>query len=856
MSRKIVTEEINKLALQMVQEALRQIVDRDFGGDEAQLKQELKLGACLHCQQVSDFLAEKIAQKIRAVDPSVRSIHRYELEPVKKANSFSLQKDENPQSAGINLIVVTDEIHPSTKAWLQDLEKALISEFSNLGCEKFGLPCFFLDAQFIEEKYFSSHRGLGLLTHGCSVRSIPIQGPEPSPENPSLEEMGEHVEWQQRILQSIDLELTPEYSLFERASEILRLPENQRDYRESELREIKVALIRKLISDQLAYINLAKEWLTFADLEDIYRRRVGLGRIGGKSAGLILANRILQDVGDETIRTHIHTPESFYLGSDLIYIFMAMNGLMHWNNQKYSPEENIRNEYAQIQQEFEKGTFPPEILSDLQQILEKIGNKPLIVRSSSQLEDNFGTSFAGKYDSFFCPNQDTPENNLTNLVHAIAKTYASTLKPDALLYRRSKGLQDYDERMAILIQVVEGSVFCDYYLPFASGVAFGRNLYRWAPQIRREAGFTRLVWGLGTRAVDRVGNDYPHLVALSHPLLQPDDSPESIRYYSQQFVDLIDLKNNSMKTLPIKEVLTPEYPEIRYLVQKEEDGFFSTPRSRVLMADIPKMAITFDELLRKTKFAELLAHILHLLDERYRLPVDMEYTIELRNPDAANPDAHITLLQCRPQSRMINITSASLPKDLPAERIAFRTNFMVPQGYLPDIQHVLFVSPEEYHRLTNPNAFVSLTRAIQELNKKLADKKFICVGPGRWGTTNSELGVYVTYADIFHAAALIELSGKNVGVAPEPSLGTHFFQDLMEAQIYPLSINLDNSEAIFNRDFFYNAPNHLKDFLPTIDESITNCLRVITVSDFKEGNHLDIFMDDEKSLAVALFARH
>lgn len=852
----MITEELSKLAPQLVQEALRQLVDRDFGGDEALLKQELKLGACLHCQQVSDFLAEKIAQKMRSIDPSIRAIHRYELEPIKKANSFSLQKDEIPQSAGINLVVVADEIHTATQTWLMNLEKALIVEFSALGCERFGLPCFFLDVQFIQEKYFSAHRGLGLLTHGHSVRSIPIQGPEPSPENPSLEEMGEHVEWQQRILQSIDLELTPEYSLFERASEILRLPENQREYRESELREIKVALIRKLISDQLAYINLAKEWLTFSDLENIYRRRVGLGRIGGKSAGLILANRILQDVGDETIRTHIHTPESFYLGSDLIYIFMAMNGLMHWNNQKYSPEESIRNEYAQIQQEFEKGTFPPEILSDLQQILEKIGNKPLIVRSSSQLEDNFGTSFAGKYDSFFCPNQDTPGNNLTNLVHAIAKTYASTLKPDALLYRRSKGLQDYDERMAILIQVVEGSAFGDYYLPFASGVAFGRNLYRWAPQIRREAGFTRLVWGLGTRAVDRVGNDYPHLVALSHPLLQPDDSPESIRYYSQQFVDLIDLINNSMKTLPIKEVLTPEYPEIRYLVQKEEDGFFSTPRSRVLVADIHKMAITFDELLRRTTFAELLARILHLLDERYRLPVDMEYTVELRNMDSAKPDVHITLLQCRPQSRMINLTSASLPKDLPVERIAFRTNFMVPQGYLPDIQHVLFVPPEEYHKLTKPNAFVSLTRAIQELNKRLTDKKFICVGPGRWGTTNSELGVYVTYADIFHSAALVELSGKNVGVAPEPSLGTHFFQDLMEAQIYPLSINLDNSEAIFNRDFFYNTPNHLKDFLPAVDEAIIHCLRLIAVCDFKKANHLDIFMDDEKSLAVALFARH
>ena len=90
-----------------------------------------------------------------------------------------------------------------------------------------------------------------------------------------------------------------------------------------------------------------------------------------------------------------------------------------------------------------------------------------------------------------------------------------------------KGLQDYDERMAILIQVVQGEPYGRYFLPHAAGVAFSRNLYRWSPQIRREDGFVRLVWGLGTRAVDRVGNDYPRLVALSHPLLHPEASPKS-----------------------------------------------------------------------------------------------------------------------------------------------------------------------------------------------------------------------------------------------------------------------------------------------------------------------------------------
>jgi len=153
----------------------------------------------------------------------------------------------------------------------------------------------------------------------------------------------------------------------------------------------------------------------------------------------------------------------------------------------------------------------------LREILARVGHKPLIVRSSSLLEDNFGTSFAGKYDSFFCPNQGSPEENLEALLRAIARVYASTFCPDALSYRRQMGLLDYDERMAILLQEVQGERHGDHYFPTLAGVGFSHNPFRWTTKIRQEDGFLRLVFGLGTRAVDRLANDYARMVALSHP---------------------------------------------------------------------------------------------------------------------------------------------------------------------------------------------------------------------------------------------------------------------------------------------------------------------------------------------------
>ncbi len=654
----------------------------------------------------------------------------------------------------------------------------------------------------------------------------------------------------QSVSLSMNPELAPLEMVFQQAITIEALPSPERASLEARLKESKVVMIRTMISDQLRYINVAKEWFTVSDLAEIRRRKLGTGRIGGKAAGMLLAMRILEESGVKEVIDCIRAPDSYFIGSDVFYTFMAINNLVHWNDQKYKNEPEMRADYPQIVRDFESSEFPLDFLGDLSGLLERIGSRPLIVRSSSLLEDNFGTSFAGKYESVFCPNQGTHAANLRALTRAIIRVYVSTLNPNALLYRRSKGLQDYDERMAILIQVVEGEKFGKYFLPHAAGVAFSRNLYRWAPQIRREDGFVRLVWGLGTRAVDRVGNDYPRLVALSHPLLRPSTDPTSIRRYSQQYVDLINLEKNEFQSLPIGEVLDSRYPPLRYLVQMESDGYFSSLRSRMLEGGTKNLVLTFEEMLKRTPFAERMRQILQILEKNYNSPVDMEFTVHIPDPHAVKPRVCITILQCRPQSYLLASEQATLPINLNPQDLIFSTRFVVPEGQIARVDYVVYVPPEGYFALPSSESRFELVRAISRLNNALQGEKFICVGPGRWGSSNSDLGVSVDYGDIYNTKALVELAGPGVGPAPEPSLGTHFFQDLIEQQIFPLAIVLEDEQSAFNREFFERTPNRAAEWIQ-VDEKILGSLRVIRVSDFRPGAFMRIVMSDEKSRAVA-----
>jgi hypothetical protein len=163
---------------------------------------------------------------------------------------------------------------------------------------------------------------------------------------------------------------------------------------------------------------------------------------------------------------------------------------------------------------------------------------------------------------------------------------------------------------------------------------------------------------------------------------------------------------------------------------------------------------------------------------------------------------------------------------------------------------VLFVPPKGYFSLASSAERNRLERAIGSLNAALKDETFICVGPGRWGTSTPDLGVSIAYGDIYHTRALVELTGKGVGPDLEPSFGTHFFQDLMEAHIYPLNINLDDRDSVFNRDFFYKTPNRLPDFLAA-DETLLRTLRLLKVEDFRSGYSLSLVMNDDAGKAVA-----
>jgi hypothetical protein len=642
-------------------------------------------------------------------------------------------------------------------------------------------------------------------------------------------------------------ELAPQEMLFEQAQGILRMSAAKRRRYEARLQEIKVVLIRTMISDQLGYLNIARKWFKLEDLEQIRQRKIGYGKIGGKAAGMMLAHRILREVIAPEVHLRVDIPESYFIASDLFYTFMANNGLVHWSDQKYKPEDEMRRDYPRIVGDFIQGEFPADIIARLRAVLSEVGARPLIVRSSSLLEDNFGTSFAGKYDSFFLPNQGSLAENLAAMTEAIARVYASCLNPNALLYRHHKGLVDYDERIAILLQCVQGERFGRYFLPHAAGVAFSHNLYRWSPQIVKSDGFVRLVWGLGTRAVETLGDDHPRLVALSHPLLHPTDSHEAICQHAQRMVDLIDMESNEFKTLPAAQVLTGRHPAVRYLAQVDEGGYLAALRSNIVEPE--KLVITFDELMRRTPFAAQMKALLQALEKAYGSPVDTEFTLQVEEPEGQPPQVSISLLQCRPQSQMAEAREVRIPEDIPAADTIFATRRMVPRGAVEGIGWVLFIPPEGYFSLDTQGR-TALVRAVGTLNHLLREECFICVGPGRWGSSTPDLGVGIAYGDIYHTRALVELTGQGLAPDLQPSFGTHFFQDLMEARIHPLAVTLGASGTVFQHAFFYDTPNRLAEWHPGAAD-LSASLRLLRVDDFRPGYALALIMNDEAGKAVA-----
>ncbi|MGB3714217.1 MAG: PEP/pyruvate-binding domain-containing protein [Candidatus Promineifilaceae bacterium] len=659
---------------------------------------------------------------------------------------------------------------------------------------------------------------------------------------------------------SFNPELAPWELLFRQGQVYEALPPLERENFRHHLEEIKAVLIKGMISDQLPYIGVARRVFDIADLRRIHSRRIGRGKIGGKAAGMLLAWKILQkkdpEIGPD-ISHLINIPESYFIGTEVIYEFRLLNNLNHLMNQKYKPLDEIRAQYPEIIEAHLNGEFPEKIVEQLRDLLALIGQRPLIVRSSSLLEDNFGFSFAGKYDSYFCPNQGNLDDNLEELLDAIRRVYASTLSPDAILYRNQNQLIDYDERMAILLQLVQGNEIGRYYLPSVAGVGFSQNTLRWSPKIRREDGFLRIVWGLGTRAVDPVSNDYSRLVALSHPQLRPETTAKAVRHYSQRYVDVIDLKDNIFKTLPVRPVLeslmVDGYRDLRYVVSVDEGEYVRDLITAGTHTDVTKMLVTFDYLTKDRRFVKLMRTVLTRLEIGYERPIDLEFTVDF---EESYPDTkfRLNVLQCRPLSMRETEELVKIPSDLPDDDVLFTSYELVPDGRIEGVEYVIYVDPKKYHHIPDKETKAHMGQAIGRLNKILEGKNFVMMGPGRWGSANIDLGVRVTYADMYNTKALIEMAVETGGTSTSLSYGTHFYQDLVETGIYALPLHLEDPRSKFSWDFFETSRNLLSDFSPK-DAFLSEYLKIVEIESNAHGRRLTIVMDGSRDETVGYLAK-
>lgn len=617
-------------------------------------------------------------------------------------------------------------------------------------------------------------------------------------------------------------------------------------------KSLSVAILRRLFNDETAYLKLARD---FTSLEDIYGLvdhiiypLRGHGKLGGKSAGLFLAQQLLRNAGtDNELLRDIRVPRTWYVTSNALLEFMGYNNLRDLYFRKYMDIGHVRQEYPHIIHLFKNSTFPPEISRGLVRALEDLGDRPIIVRSSSLLEDGMNSSFAGKYKSLFLPNSGSREERLEALRDAIAEVYASTFGPDPIEYRGDRGLLDTNEEMGIMIQEVVGQRVGKYFLPSFSGVGFSHNEFRWSARIRREDGLLRLVPGLGTRAVDRMGDDYPVLIAPGQPGLRVNTTPEEILRYSPRLADVINLETNEFETIDFQSLLKEsgnDFPGIRQVVSIAEENLVRKPIG--LEPDFAKddLVVTFEGLIKDTAFVRQMEVVLSSLREWLNCPVDIEFAAD---------GTHLYLLQFRAQSHAEEFAPAPIPRNLPREIVLFSAHKSISNGRVPDITHIVYIDPDQYAGLAEIDDLRSVGKAVGQLNKLLPKRRFILIGPGRWGSRGDiKLGVHVTYADISNTAVLIEVARKKGNYVPELSFGTHFFQDLVESDIRYIPLYPDEPDCSLDETLLRRAPNLFPDILPDLAH-LSDVIHVVEVGRVKDNRVLRILLNAELDEAVGIF---
>jgi hypothetical protein len=569
-------------------------------------------------------------------------------------------------------------------------------------------------------------------------------------------------------------------------------------------------LLQMIVTRDERVLDLARRHLDLGEILQISRRMIGTGLIGGKSVGMLLARAILARSTPrwaDLLEAH----DSFYIGSDVFYSYLVENGCW-WLRQKQRNPNSFLDGVEEARRRILTGRFSEHIEKEFGEMLEYFGQSPIIVRSSSLLEDNYGNAFAGKYESIFCANQGPHQKRLADFLAAVRAIYASTMSENALRYRAQRGLLDRDEQMSLLVQRVSGARWGSWFFPQVAGVGYSFNPYVWSRYIDPKAGMVRLVFGLGTRAVDRSDDDYTRVVALNDPQRRPESGTEQVRQYSQRKVDVIDLEASRLASRDFADVCQqcPTLPLEKFASQDLDLAAWAADKS---LDERSSLVLTFDHLLTQTPFVEDMRDMLATLERAYGSPVDLEFTTNFFSKD----DYKISLVQCRPLQIATATVAADRPQEIPAADLVLESaGAVIGPSRLSGVDRVIYVEPVLFGQLPIADRY-ALARVIGRLvhlPERNSPPNIMLIGPGRWCTNSPSLGVPVSFSEIQRVKAICEIVAMREDLVPDVSLGTHFFNDLVELDILYFALFPGRPGNQCHREFFLQSPNRLTELLP------------------------------------------
>ena len=523
--------------------------------------------------------------------------------------------------------------------------------------------------------------------------------------------------------------------------------------------------------------------------------RIGDGSLGGKGRGLAFIDNMVKRHAEfeEFENASVVIPKTVVLCTDIFDEFMDMNQLYQVALSDADDETILR--------AFLRAKLPDRLVEDFFAFFDVV-KSPIAIRSSSLLEDSHYQPFAGIYSTYMIPYLTDKYEMLRMLSDAIKGVYASVYYKDSKAYMQATSNVIDQEKMAVMLQEVVGTQYGDRFYPSISGVARSINYYPINDELAEE-GTVSLALGLGKYIVD---GGLTLRVCPYHPdkVLQTSEMEMALRETQTRFYAL-DLKNmgqnfslddgfNLLK-LPVKEA---ENDGSLNYIASTYDPYDMVIRDGIYPGG--RKVITFANILQHDVFP--LARILQLVQKygqgEMRRPVEIEFAVNL---NAAEKKGVFYLLQIRPMVDM----KADLNEDLdaiPEEQLLLKSVNSLGQGIMDDIQDVIYVKTEGYSASNNQ----LIAYDIEKLNKRFLDegKHYILIGPGRWGSSDTWLGIPVKWPNISAARVIVEAGLTNYRV--DPSQGTHFFQNLTSFGVGYFTINAYMNDGLYNQELLNSMP--------------------------------------------------